>query len=135
MSLTNYFDLLGDDENEESTTIIAKATQTPLAEKPATKKSKPTPVVAHATARLPSKPTPLVEAIAGAEAEAVVVVEVVIVAMEETLRIVEDTTSMIVIVDLAVQKLWRLLRKRRRKLSLLMKRRSLVFVNTKFEYK
>ncbi|BBN10218.1 hypothetical protein Mp_5g01920 [Marchantia polymorpha subsp. ruderalis] len=63
MSLTNYFDLLGDDENEESTTIIAKATQTPLAEKPATKKSKPTPVVAHATARLPSKPTPLVEAV------------------------------------------------------------------------
>ncbi|BBN07341.1 hypothetical protein MPTK1_4g03030 [Marchantia polymorpha subsp. ruderalis] len=63
MSSTNYFDLLGDDENEELTAVIARATQPPPAEKPATKKLQLTPAAAQATARLPSKPTPPAEAV------------------------------------------------------------------------
>lgn len=61
MSSQNYFDLLGDDENEEPTAVIARATLPSSMEKPSVKKL-PTAVSVASHGRVLTKPPPPPEA-------------------------------------------------------------------------
>jgi hypothetical protein len=52
MSSQNYFDLLADDENDDPTAVIARATPPAYGDKPVTKKSQLTPTTVVPTGNL-----------------------------------------------------------------------------------
>ena len=62
MASTNPFDLLGDDDNDDPSQLIAKLPAVVAASAPASKKSPAGGVAAKPAAKLPSKPLPPAQA-------------------------------------------------------------------------